>query len=822
MSQANKTTPEAILPLSGLQMPFWVYDTVNRARNQPGGTVQVQFRLTDVYDIAGLQRAWTAVHRAHPMMRASVNTTKTHDTLLVVRRACDAPFNHADWTGLPADEQRQRIDAHLQRDRQTPLDLAKAPASRFFCASLDESTVWCLWTCHHVLLDGWSSALIIGELITQCANDAADTPGAPPPGADYVAYRRFIDRQPAEPARRYWSDRLRGLTQPTLVAQPSPSGVEATPGTFTAHRTLSSELTEKLTSTFKSKGITLASVLEGAWALTCASATRRTDVVFGVVTTGRSSDFEGLERIAGMFTNVLPLRTRTDTDAPLTAWLSALQAGLFEATLHEHLPLADIIRQGEPALHTVAFDSVLAIETLPAIQPDGVAQPCIQDYRSGTVNGFPLGVTVIPGETLCVTLAGDRTRMDNATVSALADRFLDCLRACLDNPDAHLGDVVARVAAPEQPAAAGTASPRSETILRGIVEPKSERDMEVLSLFEEELNRYPLSMDSDLFANGGTSLNLLRLIETCKARFGKQVGLARFLETPTVAGLSEQLADDAHTGAIPSLVTLRAAASVDPADSNGQSRPSRNVFCLHAGGGHALFYRPLAKRLHADYTVYALQPKGIDGTELPSDNVADMVSDYLEDILRVQQDGPFHFLSYCFGSALMIELVHQLKARELDVGHLIIADAIAPIIHGHPAARWGWNAYLAYEFVAQGQFSGLRHGVVSQLKRLTRNTVRDRSEEDVGHTAQVHNACETAFRNYRARPFDGHLNILMSRTFETANAEITPFMRGWEKLSTTQSVQSVDVTHQDFMREPHVSQVADVVNRILGGTQPEA
>ncbi|MEM7378877.1 MAG: condensation domain-containing protein, partial [Pseudomonadota bacterium] len=570
MSQPKKNTPEAILPLSGLQMPFWIHESLNRARKRPGGTVHVQFRLTDLQNIEQLRRAWAAVHTAHPTMRASVNTTKTNDTLMVVRRDCEAQFSHADWSGLPTDAQQHRIEDHLRLDRQTPLDLSRAPASRFFCASLGGATVWCLWTCHHVLLDGWSSALIIGDLITHCANGASDAAVSLPPGPDYIGYRRFVDRQPADLAKHYWTERLRGLIQPTLVTHAERPAPGAEPGSLTTQRTLSKTQTEHLLATYKSMGITVASVLEGAWALTCASTSQRSDVVFGVVTTGRSSDFNGVERIAGMFTNVIPLRVQTDSDAPLTAWLSAVQADLFDATLHEHVPLADIIRQGEPALHTVAFDSVLAIETLPTIQPPDVVQPRIQDYQSDTVNGFPLGVTVIPGERLSITLACDRSRVSEHTLSALADRYLGFIQACLDNPDAGPVELIEQAGVCGHLGNSGTGSLRSQQILQGLVEPKTERDMEVLSLFEEELNRYPLSMDSDLFANGGTSLNLLRLIEACKARFGKQLSLARFLETPTVASLCEQLSDEADCSTIPSLVTLRAAASAANSEGNGQ------------------------------------------------------------------------------------------------------------------------------------------------------------------------------------------------------------------------------------------------------------
>jgi len=105
----------------------------------------------------------------------------------------------------------------------------------------------------------------------------------------------------------------------------------------------------------------------------------------------------------------------------------------------------------------------------------------------------------------------------------------------------------------------------------------------------------------------------------------------------------------------------------------GGNRPP--LFCLHSGGGHVFFYKPLADALNGTRSVYAIQPKGLSGeTDLPA-SMPEMAKDYIEAIKSVQPTGPYLLLGSCFSNALAVEMATQLTAAGDEVLPLVIVDS---------------------------------------------------------------------------------------------------------------------------------------------------
>ena len=57
-------------------------------------------------------------------------------------------------------------------------------------------------------------------------------------------------------------------------------------------------------------GLTLNSVLQGAWAILLWKLIGRQDVVFGTTVNGRPAEIPGMETMVGLFINTLPVRVQ--------------------------------------------------------------------------------------------------------------------------------------------------------------------------------------------------------------------------------------------------------------------------------------------------------------------------------------------------------------------------------------------------------------------------------------------------------------------------------------------------------------------------------
>src|SRR5262249_38376779 len=108
----------------------------------------------------------------------------------------------------------ERLQQLLDRERHAGFDLDQAPLLRADVARTHAGHLLVL-TFHHAILDGWSLAILLGELAalyTASADERAIDLGTRRPFRDYIAWLLARDTRGAE---EFWRDQLRGFTSPT-------------------------------------------------------------------------------------------------------------------------------------------------------------------------------------------------------------------------------------------------------------------------------------------------------------------------------------------------------------------------------------------------------------------------------------------------------------------------------------------------------------------------------------------------------------------------------------------------------------------------------
>ncbi|MFI5774525.1 amino acid adenylation domain-containing protein, partial [Streptomyces sp. NPDC051658] len=424
----SKPRLEGILPLSPLQQGL-LFHAQYDAQGPDVYTTQFTLDIEGGLDPEALRCACAAVLRRHSGLRAAFRYRKNGEPVQLIPFETAPDWTTTDLSGLPAADRAAEAERLVAEDRARRFDPARPPLVRFTLIDLGEGRHQFLLTAHHILLDGWSRALLIGELFELYGlfGRGADETSLPPvtPYRDYLAWVAAQDRTVAESA---WRQVLDGLDEPTLLAAPDPSREPAAPAQVRVE--LPEAETAALARWARSRGVTVNTVVQAVWAMVVGQLTGRQDVVFGGTVSGRPPQIPGIESMVGLFINTLPVRVRLDPSETVGALLDRLQnqqAGLMD---HQYLGLSDLQRL--TPVGGELFDTLLVFENYP-VDTEGLRRSAgglgVVDGRSHEGTHYPLSLMVHAGTTLAVELSHRADVLDGAEVTAIGHRVLRLLAA---------------------------------------------------------------------------------------------------------------------------------------------------------------------------------------------------------------------------------------------------------------------------------------------------------------------------------------------------------------------------------------------------------
>jgi amino acid adenylation domain-containing protein len=416
-----------IYPLTGLQQGMLFH-----SRLAPGtGAYWVQYGLLldGPVDLGILRQAWELVFARHDVLRTGV-WDQAQVPVAVVSRSVPLPWQVIDLSGLVEDAQQRAVAEYEAADAARGADFTAPSLARVAVLRLAADRYRVLWSYHHLLLDGWSAPAVVGDALDAYRElVAARQPILPHrrPFGDFVVW---LSDQDQEAARRYWRERLAGLTAPT------PLGVGHTTGETgqgTAWVRLPAVTSARLAEFARRHRLTVNTVVQGAWALLTARYAGTDDVVFGVVSSGRSGRLEGIESMVGLLINTTPARIKVDPGETVPQWLAGIQAEQARGRRFEHTALTDIQACSEIPTGQPLFETLFVFENYPT--PTGQDQD--QDHATGSdirterilyeMQGQePLAVLVNWDGELVVRLVHDRARFDDETAGRMA-RYLAAL-----------------------------------------------------------------------------------------------------------------------------------------------------------------------------------------------------------------------------------------------------------------------------------------------------------------------------------------------------------------------------------------------------------
>ncbi|MGA9873091.1 MAG: amino acid adenylation domain-containing protein, partial [Rhodococcus sp. (in: high G+C Gram-positive bacteria)] len=403
--------------------------------------VQLVMELTGTVDASRLRRAAQALLDRHSNLRTAFVHNLDGDSIQVVERSVDVPWQERDLTSLTRGEAEIELETMMAADRSTRFNMAEAPLLRFMFVAVSDTHWRLVMTNHHILIDGWSTPLIIRELLTLYATNGDDSvlPRVPA----YRDYLSWMRRRDGDSARAAWVEALSGLPEPTLLTPIESRRQEST--TAGIHLTsLEASDTERLRTMARDRGVTVNTLVQAAWGTVLATLTGRSDVLFGATVSGRPPEITDIEQMIGLFINTLPVRVTIDPRETLGAFIERLQSEQAHLLDHHYLGLTEIQRAVGPA---VAFDTLTVFESYPVDRAGFSDETDIAGLRvSNIVDGsdtaqYPLTLVAMIDERLHIEAKYLPELFAAADVEKIVDRIARVLEAFATHPELRVGQL---------------------------------------------------------------------------------------------------------------------------------------------------------------------------------------------------------------------------------------------------------------------------------------------------------------------------------------------------------------------------------------------
>ncbi|MGJ5203811.1 non-ribosomal peptide synthase/polyketide synthase [Bradyrhizobium sp. HKCCYLR20261] len=424
---------EDVYPLSPMQQGMLFHSL-----RDAGSGVYVNQISVEIGGLDGerLREAWQVVSARHPMLRTGFLWRELAGApLQVVHREISVPFVIDDWRGEVVDE--ARLSAALAAERDAEFDLAVPPLQRVRLLRLDGDRHRLIWTYHHILMDGWSSARFIGEIL-QCY---AGQPLASR-ATHYRDYIGWLVAQDAAAAERFWRGQLAAFDQPTQLAGAFGARHRDAGGHQRCYTRLDERATAALKAFARRERITVNTVIQGVWALLLQRYTGQQTVTFGVTVSGRPAALDGAEQMIGLFINTLPVIETPPAATAAGDWLRAIQSRNVAIRDFEQTPLYDIQSWAGRAGETM-FDSIIVFENYPVerglLQGDHGLQ--FGGLRNVDVTNYPMDLSVVVEDTLQVEFTYMPSHFAADEAEQIRAQFEHLLTVLVQTPERPLGAI---------------------------------------------------------------------------------------------------------------------------------------------------------------------------------------------------------------------------------------------------------------------------------------------------------------------------------------------------------------------------------------------
>ena len=405
--------------------------------NSEAYIVQFHWKLASSLHLPTLKQAFQLLIDRHDILRTRFVWKNVREPLQMVEKRAELLWQTYDWQVFSTDDQPKRLKDFLSMDRQAGFSLNEAPLLRATLIQTGLNDRCIVLTSHHILLDGWSMSLLLGELgviYQSLVQPSAIELLAPPSYANYI---HWLHNQNLEAAEIFWRNYLKDITNPGLLSHTAvfkPSCPQELYQHDSKTVSLSLALSHELRQFLKAHRFTLSSFFYGIWGLLLHRYTQCDDVLFGTTVSLRPAAIPDAERMLGLMVNTLPFRMMFQAHCPVLDYLAEIQTNSLELLDYGYAPLTRIQTWGWPGTSThELFDTLVVVENYP-ISTIVSLDLQFHDITIVDPTHYPLTLAIIPDDQISLKFAYNTNRIEPEMLHRLIGHIQVLIKEFLHKP----------------------------------------------------------------------------------------------------------------------------------------------------------------------------------------------------------------------------------------------------------------------------------------------------------------------------------------------------------------------------------------------------
>ncbi|NMO14244.1 non-ribosomal peptide synthase/polyketide synthase [Pyxidicoccus fallax] len=368
LPELTKARRDGLIPLSFAQQRLWFLDQL-----QPDSALYnmpVALRLTGTLELPAFQRAFDVLVQRHEVLRTTFHS-EGGEPFQVIHPARDGVLQVVDLSGLPDARRQPEVMRIAMEDAQRPFHLAEGPLLRARMVKVEPAEYVLLLNMHHGISDGWSTGVLVREVVTLYEafrrGLPSHLPELPVQYADYAVWQRdWLQGETLRAQLDWWKQQLSGapnaLELPT--DKPRPATLTHAGGNVPVH--LSLELSRALDARAQREGVTPYMLLLAAFQAVLHRYSGQDDVLVGSPIAGRRH--AQTEDLIGFFVNTLVLRARFSPRLTFHELLAQVRDTTLGAYEHQDVPFEKLVEELQPTRdlgRTPLFQALFVLQNTP-------------------------------------------------------------------------------------------------------------------------------------------------------------------------------------------------------------------------------------------------------------------------------------------------------------------------------------------------------------------------------------------------------------------------------------------------------------------------